>query len=690
MRVWIAEKPSVAKAIVAAIEPSAPKTRTHFTLSNGDVVTWCFGHMLEQAPPDHYLGTEAWSLDPLPVIPDKWVYFPRDSAEAQLKAIAGFLKQATEIVHAGDPDAEGQRIVDSITEFYGIRKPTRRLLITDVNVPEVKAAIKAMRPNTDPEFRGWSASAEARSCIDWLLGMNLTRAATLKGREAGYQGVMPVGRVKAPVVGIVVKRDLAIENFKPAPYFTLNAPCLTAGGSRFRARWKPNGDVPNAEADGRIHDRGLAEQIARELAGGQGVVESFTEKAVAQNPPLLFSLNRLLQAMNKAHGHSAKAASDAMQSLYEAGHLTYPRTSYEHASMARHAEGGDRLKSLAAVNPALAAIAAKANPSLKSPAFDDAKIGSKHAIIPTAAVPNLADLSPAERDVYLAVATRFAIQFLPPLRYMQLNVVVRAGQHRLFASGRRIIDPGFTAAIAPEAKEEGEGDDENQTLPAITQGETVRIEPFSPASAMTRPPQRFTEAGLLAAMEKAHEFVEDPALRARLREGDGIGTEATREGTITELIKSGLLERQKNNIVSSRAARGLVAFLPPIITDPALTAILDQGLDRVAALEVPAAEFVTKHVALVQKLVGALKGTAIKVERDPALTCPACKEGQLRRLKGAKGFFWGCSRFRDGCKHTVPDNKGKPGVNLPPGASAPKKSKPSTSSKTTTRRNTKP
>lgn len=677
MRVWIAEKPSLAKAIVGALEPQARRSATHYTLSNGDAVTWCLGHMLEQAPPDHYLKTDRWSLDPLPVIPERWALIPREKAKAQLRAVIDLMKAASSLVHAGDPDAEGQRIVDSIAHHYGIRKKTQRVLITDVNPKEVRQAIAAMRSNDEPEFKGWNASAEARACIDWLLGMNLTRAATLKARESGHDGLMPVGRVKAPVVALVVRRDLAIENFIATPFYTLTARCTTGQGAAFSAQWRPLAESPTASAEGRITDRTIAEQIARELSNSDGVIESAATRPVVQGPPLLFSLNKLLQHMTKHHGCSAKAAGAAMQSLYEAGFLTYPRTSYQHASLARFADAPAQLAAIGRGCPTLNRWIDAADTSKPSDAFTDdpKKVGSKHAILPTAAVPDLDSLAPIERDLYLAVVTRYVLQFLPPLKYQQQTVTVRVGPHRLHATGRVITDPGFTAALGKLAQD----DDEEPaiTLPPLKQGEAVRLGAVSPASAMTRPPPRFTEASLLAAMENAHEHVTDPALKARLREGDGIGTEATRESTLSELFAMGMLELQKKAVISTPAARTLVAALPPIIADPALTAIIEQGLESVAALELDAEAFVKKNIPLITKLVALVKTSTIAVPRDPALNCPACGEGRLRKRKGANGVFWGCSRFNDGCKYTAPDARGRPGKPTAQRSPSARSSKPS-------------
>ncbi|MDW1809933.1 DNA topoisomerase, partial [Vibrio sp. Vb2362] len=225
-RLFIAEKPSLGRAIAAALPNPQKKDQGFIRCGNGDIVTWCIGHLLEQVEPDAYDERyKKWNMADLPIVPQQWQLRPRKSASKQLTVIRKLLKEANEVIHAGDPDREGQLLVDEVMDYCKLSKTkkesTQRLLISDLNLPAVKRALSSMRSNR--EFIPLSVSALARSRADWLYGMNMSRAYTLLGQKAGYQGVLSVGRVQTPVLGLVVRRDEEIENFVPKDYFTLHA-----------------------------------------------------------------------------------------------------------------------------------------------------------------------------------------------------------------------------------------------------------------------------------------------------------------------------------------------------------------------------------------------------------------------------------------------------------------------------------
>ncbi|MDK9760250.1 DNA topoisomerase III, partial [Vibrio sp. D173a] len=258
-RLIIAEKPSLGRAIAAALPNPQKKGEGFIQCGNGDVVTWCIGHLLEQVEPDAYEERyKKWNLVDLPIVPDQWQLRPRKSSSKQLTVIRKLLKDAKEIVHAGDPDREGQLLVDEVIDYCKVSKTRKesikRLLISDLNLPAVKRALSQMRSNK--EFIPLSVSALARSRADWLYGMNMTRAYTLLGQKAGYQGVLSVGRVQTPVLGLVVRRDEEIENFIPKDYFTLHALIPYQNGSDnfdIRARWKPSEACkPWQDEEGRV------------------------------------------------------------------------------------------------------------------------------------------------------------------------------------------------------------------------------------------------------------------------------------------------------------------------------------------------------------------------------------------------------------------------------------------------------
>lgn len=243
MRLFIAEKPSLARAIADVLPKPHRRGDGYIACGNNDVVTWCVGHLLEQAQPDAYDSRYArWSLADLPIIPEKWRLQPRPSVSKQLNAIKKLLLEADEVVHAGDPDREGQLLVDEVLDYLDLtaekRQNVRRCLINDLNPQAVARAVERLRDNRD--FIPLCVSALARSRADWLYGINMTRAYTLLGRNAGYDGVLSVGRVQTPVLGLVVRRDEEIENFVPKDFFEVKAHIVTPKEERFVALWQPS------------------------------------------------------------------------------------------------------------------------------------------------------------------------------------------------------------------------------------------------------------------------------------------------------------------------------------------------------------------------------------------------------------------------------------------------------------------
>ncbi|MCF1439949.1 MAG: DNA topoisomerase, partial [Shewanella sp.] len=236
MILYIAEKPSLGRAIADVLPKPHKKHEGYIEVGNGDLVSWCIGHLLEQAPPDAYDDKyKSWKMDDLPIIPQQWQLTPKSSSRSQLAVLRKLVKQADTLVHAGDPDREGQLLVDEVLAFLKVSQTklsnAKRLLISDLNPQAVRRALNQQRDNR--EFVPLSTSALARSRADWLYGMNMTRAFTLQGRKVGYQGVLSVGRVQTPLLGLVVRRDEIIEAFESKPFYQVDAHLLTQSGERF-------------------------------------------------------------------------------------------------------------------------------------------------------------------------------------------------------------------------------------------------------------------------------------------------------------------------------------------------------------------------------------------------------------------------------------------------------------------------
>ncbi|MCD0253109.1 DNA topoisomerase 3 [Xanthomonas campestris pv. campestris] len=667
MDLYITEKPSLAEAIAAVLPGKAVKQRTHYQMPDGTIIAPCFGHMLEQFMPHQYDERyKVWRPEDIPIVPTEWKLAPVAKTAPQLTAIKGFLKSATRVIHAGDPDAEGQLIVDEILNYYGNRKPVMRVLINDYNTAKVKHALATMRPNTDADLRGWSAWALCRSKLDWLFGLNLTRAYTLAAKATGHEMLLSVGRVQSPTLAIVVNRDNAIDSFKAVPFYTLTA---TAEAQRvaFSANWKARQGQAGLDADGRLIDGQLAASLQSRLAGKPVRVTEFDATAKERGAPLPYYIDTLQMAANDRFGYSAKKTLDLAQSLYETHKLTtYPRSDCPYLSRAQHAETPARLKAVVAVLPGMAAAVASADVRRVSTAFNDAKVTAHHGIVPTLNERGLVGsaLSEDERNIYGLIASNFLAQFYPPEQYEQTTVALDIDGERFTASGKRVTSPGWTAIFqepSDEAEDEAE-DDTKQSLPRMAKGDSLTNLGVRAAAKKTTPPPRFTEKLLLKAMANVHTYVTNPAAKARLKEGQGIGTPATRADVIEELKspKRGYLTAKGKQLISTPEARAIVAALPSVATDAGFTGLTEQTLDAVAAGKVPAEVFMAKTVELVTTLVKAAAATPLKLPAVPKIPCPVCKEGELKRRKGAKGVFWGCTRYNDGCKASYDDNRGKP------------------------------
>jgi len=674
-RLFIAEKPSLAAAIAAQLPGTAQRTSTHYVVGP-DAVTWCVGHVLEQYQPHEYdPALQRWSAEALPINPAEWKLKIKAGLHGQVKAIGGLLKQAVIVVNAGDPDREGQLLVDELLDFLHNRKPVRRVLVSDYNDGPIRAALANIQDNRSQQFVGWRDSALARSRFDWLFGINLSRAYTLAARRAGSDDTLTVGRVQTPTLAMVVQRDLAIENFKATPFYSLTATIVHPNGS-FAATWRPNTGQRGLDAEGRMLDRATAQSIASRLAGKPATIAQYQKMPASEHAPLPYSLSRLQMAANDLHGLSAQEVLDVCQALYETHKLTtYPRTDCSYLSIEQHANGADVVGAIAYNLPALASAAQRAQLERKSPAFNSSKVTAHHAIVPTGRRMDLGSLKDNERKVYDMIARVYLAQFFPPCQFLQTNIEVQIEGEIFTAGGKTPISPGWRAIYTPpeEAEKVTDGEseqDEQRALPAMAQGDAATCRQCAVNDRKTSPPQRFTEKLLLAAMVDVHKYISDPAIKARLKEGKGIGTEATRAGIIEELKKRGFIGAPKKGskqLISTPTARALIAALPAAAKSAALTGLCEQALDLVAEGRMSVEDFLSRNVQLIAKMVGDASTATLQVPKAPTFSCPRCSDGQLKLRKGSKGAFWSCSNWNaePSCSATFNDARGKPQLNPP-------------------------
>lgn len=656
MRLFIAEKPSLARAIADALPGPQTKRRNFIECGRKDVVAWCSGHILELVEPEHYAPQlKAWRIEDLPIVPTKWQLTP--VAPDLLKTIKSLLPRATRVVHAGDPDREGQLLVDEVLEFLGYRGPVDRLLISDLNPPAVRKAIEELRTNA--QYRGLYEAALARQRADWLFGINLTRLYTILGRASGYDGVLSVGRVQTPLLGLIVRRDLEVEQFQSRNYYVLRA-TFDSVGNTFSATWQqPDGVGAVVDAVGRLVSREQADAIQKRIAGKSGMVVRRVRDGRSESSPLPYSLPDLQIDAGKRLGLSPKQTLDTCQALYETHRLlTYPRSDCPYLPEGHLGQVSGVLAAVATNVTSLGNLIGKADRSARSRAWSDAKVTAHHAIIPTLVAKAAARLSSSERSIYELVARRYIAQFFPPFEYYESTIELTIEGERFRVQGRQPIAEGWRQILAPAATDEdvattGRADHQSAgPLPILRDGAAVKAIEISIAERRTTPPKRFTESGLIQAMTGIAHYVEDSKIKKLLRETDGIGTPATQAQIIQTLHERRFVEKRGRQVISTAIGRALVQTLPVATTMPDMTALWEAAMRRIAEGQMSIPAFLDGVVSQLRGLVdgGRALGT-LKVPGARPCVAPGCT-GSLRRRQGQYGAFWSCSRYPE-CRQTA-------------------------------------
>ena len=589
MRLFIAEKPSLGRAIADVLPKPHRKAEGCIYVGNGDCVSWCVGHLLEQVEPDAYDAKyKQWRLEHLPIVPKQWQLKPKASSRKQLSVLRQLVKQADQIIHAGDPDREGQLLVDQVIDHLKVkgskRETIQRCLISDLNPAAVSRAINQLAENKT--FAPLSTSALARSRADWLYGINMTRALTLQGRKVGYQGVLSVGRVQTPLLGLVVRRDKEIEQFVAKPFYQVFAHLETSQGEHFKAKWQPSEACAKwQDEEGRVIAKALAENVAARITDQTATVTKSLRKVKKQPPPLPYNLSALQIDAAKRFSMSAKQVLDSCQSLYERHKLlTYPRSDCRYLPRQHFDDREEVLAAIANNAESLNQAVADGDTALTSKAWNDGKVSAHHAIIPTARQASLVKLSSAERNIYELVARQYVAQFYPAHEYSDSQIDLEIVGGLFIAKARQSVLAGWKV-LYPAGNSQKEQKPDlaiNRILPDLKKGATCHCAKGEVIEKLTTPPKPFDDASLLAAMTGVGRFVKNPDIRKVLKETDGLGTEATRAGIIELLFKRGFLQRKGKQIYAAAAGKGLINSLPEVATLPDMTAQWETQLNAIS------------------------------------------------------------------------------------------------------------
>ena len=570
----IAEKPVLGKAIADAL-PGTAAMKNGCIYNDDYIVTWVFGHMLSLKEPEDYdIGYKSWNINSLPIFFKDWqVKIGKDgnlnkgqiSKSQRVNQIGNLLKQADEVIHAGDPDDEGQLLIDELLRWFNYKGIVKRLDTANTTLVAMKKALSHMTDNKPHEPYGWSAYA--RSVADLMVGINMSRLFSCKN-----QTLLTIGRVQTPTLGLVVNRDLAIEGHHKQKYYTI-ACDINFNNDTVQADFIPSKTDSNL-VDGHILSKEYAEQICNRLKGQTLKNINITKKIVYEAPPLPFNLVKLQTYCSGKFGYSPQQVLDITQSLRE-NHkaITYNRSDCQYLSEEHYKEAPVTMK---AVIMNIRYKPKSLDMNLKSKCFDSSKISAHFAIIPTNQKVNLDKLSEAEKNVYLAICKYYIAQFMPKAKKEQTNLSIELGNgEAIKAVSTVIIEQGYRS-IFNEAEK-----DKASNLSKIPEGiYSGKITDTDIAEKETKPPSRYTKASLNEDMTCISKYVKDPKIKQLLlskdegKEGErgSIGTSATRSGIIESLVKRGFLREDGKKVISTALGRELYRILPDEIKKADMTA----------------------------------------------------------------------------------------------------------------------
>ena len=648
----LAEKPSVARDIARVL--GARDKGENCLIGKDYVVTWALGHLVTLKEPQELDERYTrWKKEDLPILPARMETKVIKKTRSQFLAVKKLMndKETGDIICATDSGREGELIFRYIYEQAGCRKPVRRLWISSMTDEAIRAGFDSLRPSAD--YDALYASARCRADADWLIGMNATRAYTIR-----YGVLLSIGRVQTPTLSMLVRRRREIDAFVPQVYYLVNADFGDYKGVYI-----------DAKGEKKIAAEEDAQAIAARVCRQQASVLEATREHKSLPPPLLYDLTTLQREANAQFGFTAKKTLETAQKLYEQHKLlTYPRTDSRYLS---HDMLGKVQSTLAAYDGALQPLGEKAleyGVRMSKRIFDDAKLTDHHAIIPTGKKAANLSLTADERRLYELVAKRLAAVFYPNYEYDALRVVTACGQDRFLSTGQTVTQEGWKAVYAGEqasgARRVGKKKEDEQPLPDLHPGDERVCRDAKVTQDQTKPPKEYNDASILLDMEHAGRQIEDEELREQMKDC-ALGTPATRAAIIERLISVGYVSRRGKNLTATEKGVHLIEAVPQEIASPETTGRWERALAEIARGSdgeqrfregiARLAAFLVQNASGAPDVAFAPEERRGRTKRVPTLgvACPLCGKGKV--AENSKGFY--CTRFRDGCKFTIWKNE---------------------------------
>ncbi|WP_201003295.1 type IA DNA topoisomerase [Paenibacillus glycanilyticus] len=593
----IAEKPDMGRTIAAVVEPKAANKRTYL---EGDryIITWAIGHLVTLAEPDQYDARyKRWNDQDLPIIPDKFKLWPNARTKDQLKTIGELAKRCGRLVNACDAGREGQLIFHLIRQYLKLPQPTDRLWISDLTPETIRKGFDSLR--SDEDYAPLTRAARARSEADWLIGMNASRAFTIR-----HKALLSVGRVQTPVLALLYDRHKEITAFKSDMYYVVKA-LFDQNGFQYSGIWQ--GD--------RITDKAKAEALAAKTQGKTGIIKDYQTADSKEYPFRLHDLTLLQREANGRYGYSAKKTLDIAQALYEKHKaITYPRTNSNYVTeenlpvmqkVLTMLQGSDSYRELA--NGADRGRVHKGNKAVCNPS----KVEDHHAIMPTPKRPS--GLSPEEQNIYDMIVRRFLSQYYPPAVYKNHTVLTEVESEIFRTKAKELLELGWKVVLQDQGqaakktskkkaseKDEAESDEEELLTDkpfAIDPRQGVKCVKSESLEKTTQPPKAYTEGTLLKAMESAGKSMEDDELREAMKD-TGLGTPATRAATIERLKQVGYVDLTGKKLeISSKGCAAIELIRGAgvdLLASPEMTGRWEQRLHQISRGEASDDQFILK------------------------------------------------------------------------------------------------
>jgi len=659
----IAEKPSVGRDL-ARVLPGAFQKHEGYLETDDHIMTWAVGHLVQLAEPDEYDPKfKKWRIADLPIVPDRFRLVVRDErSKKQMSVITKLLNRddVDRVVNACDAGREGELIFAWTYEKANARKPVERLWLSSMTTAAIRSALAELRPRD--EFARLEQAARSRSEADWIVGMNATRAATIRLRSS-FDGAVSLGRVQTPTLALVARREEEIRAFEPEAYWLVDAtfePTEGEPGRRYAGRF-------HAGSQPRLKTAAEAEAIVAAVRGRTGEITKLQTSTKQERAPLLYDLTSLQREANNRYGFSARRTLAAAQRLYEEHKaLTYPRTSsrFLTGDMAGEIKPTAELVGKQREYARAAAYVAGLDTLPLGRVVNDAKVADHHAIIPTRAEHHVDRMSDDDKRVYDMVARRFLAVFHPDAVFENTRVETTVAEHVFRTRGRVLIEPGWRGVYGEGFEDRSQADDDegaDQALPKVAEGEPVRPLDVGAQEKETKPPRRYSDASLLAAMETAGKLVDDDELREAMKDS-GIGTPATRAAIIERLIDVGYIERDARSLVCTEKGLNVIRLLDGhALTSPGLTGDWEHRLGRIEHGEETRDGFMRDIAEFARGTVTELdaKLKEVRIPRANLGPCPVCGRDIVENRKG----FSCWSREDPGCGFVI--WKSKAGKTLP-------------------------